>query len=116
MPGPKITTGKPDPTLLPMDVLTKYLIPAYEEGLVHYYRDSWREGIPVSQTIAAALRHIEDFYWQRVDWDASALKAGVVKHHLAGAIFSLLTALHTMEYHPQLDDRGYVTGRRGQDR
>lgn len=98
--------GKPCPSLLPMDILTKYLIPAYEEGLKKYGRDTWRCGFKTSVMIDAALRHIVSFYWDVEDYDKDSLNQnGVKKHHLGGAIFSLLAILNTLETRPELDDR-----------
>jgi len=51
------------------------------------------------------LRHIIVFFWLREDWDPDAEKLGVKKHHLGGAIFSLLSILWTLETRPELDDR-----------
>lgn len=89
-------------SLLPMDMLEKYLVPAYEEGIAKYYRESWRKGFYVSDMVDAAQRHITDFFWKREDIDPDS---PTCKHHLAGAIFSLITILHTLETRPELDDR-----------
>ena len=95
-------------TLLPFDVLRKWIIPAYEEGLIKYYRESWRNGFNVSDLMEAALRHIEEFFYKHEDYDPEAEKLGVKKHHLAGATFSLLACLHTLEHYPELDDRKMI--------
>jgi hypothetical protein len=92
-------------SLLPLDVLQEFLIPAYMEGLEKYWRDSWRKGFKTSVMIDAALRHIEAFYWGHEDYDPDAAELGVMKHHLAGAVFSLLTLMHSLKYYPHLDDR-----------
>lgn len=107
MTGPKNNAkeGKARPSLLPMDILVKYLCPAYEEGILKYKRESWREGFVISDMVDAALRHICEFYWSGKDFDEDAAKLGVKKHHLAGAIFSLLSILHSLEHYPDLDDR-----------
>ncbi|MHA1621616.1 MAG: dATP/dGTP diphosphohydrolase domain-containing protein [Candidatus Heimdallarchaeaceae archaeon] len=101
-PKNNIEEGKPRPTLLPMDVLLKYLCPAYEEGVIKYERESWREGFTVSVMVDAALRHITEFYWGGENIDKKSITN---KHHLAGAIFSLLSILHTLDNRPELDDR-----------
>lgn len=97
--------GKPRASLIPMDVLIKYLVPAYEEGLIKYDRESWRKGFLISDVIDSAIRHIDDFWYRGNDLDEGALKLGIEKHPLAGAIFSLISALHTLEHRPELDDR-----------
>lgn len=97
--------GKPDPTLLPMDLLIKYVVPAYQQELKKYWRESWRHGFQVSVMVAAAMRHISDFFWNCEDYDPDAEQYGIQKHHLAGAIFSLLSILNTLDAHPEMDDR-----------
>lgn len=97
--------GKPRVSLLPMDVLTEFLVPAYEEGCLKYDRESWRKGFQTSVLIDAAQRHMTDFFYLREDWDPDAVKLGVKKHHLAGAIFSLLSILWSLKTRPELDDR-----------
>jgi len=110
-PKNNLKENKPQPTLIPMDLLIRYLEPAYREGLLKYYRESWRQGFWVSDMIDAAQRHITDFFYEKEDFDPDAEKLGIVKHHLAGAIFSLLCVLQTLEKHPHLDDR-FFPGRK----
>jgi len=102
--APKNATqdGKPRVTLIPMDILMEYLIPAYEEGIIKYERESWRRGFIVSEMIDACKRHTDAFFYKNEDIDPDSTTK---KHHLAGAIFSLISALHTLKYHPELDDR-----------
>jgi hypothetical protein len=99
--------GKPRPSLLPMDILIEFLLPAYEEGLIKYEKESWRRGFKVSELMDAVDRHKSAFFHGCEDYDKEAEKNGVIKHHLSGAIFSLISALHTLKYHPELDDRRY---------
>ena len=110
MPAPKnnLIEQKPQGSLLPMDILLEFLCPAYEEGLIKYSRESWRDGFPTSIMIDAALRHISKFFYEGEDFDPDAKKIGVKKHHLAGAIFALLSILHTLKNHSSLDDRRKV--------
>jgi len=104
MTAPKnnIDENKPKPSLIPMDILTKYLTPAYEEGIDKYKKESWRGGFPTSIMIDATMRHITEFYYNGHDIDPTSSTG---KHHLAGAIFSLISILHSLEHHPELDDR-----------
>lgn len=97
--------GKPRPTLLPLDVLMKYLTPAYEEGVKKYVRESWRGGFELSVLGDALLRHFIAFFYQGEDWDPDAAQLGIKKHHLGGALFCLLSMLWTLETRPELDDR-----------
>ena len=101
-PKNNLSENKPRPSLLPMDILIKYIVPAYEEGIVKYDRESWREGFHTSVMVDAAMRHITDFYWGGEDIDKNSSTG---KHHLAGAIFSLISILHTLDTKPSLDDR-----------
>ncbi len=106
-PKNNVIEGKPDLSLLPMDLLEEYLVPAYQEGLLKYRRESWRLGFPVSVMMAAAMRHMVKFFWHRESWDPDATALGIKKHHLAGAIFSLLAILWTLKVRGggNLDDR-----------
>jgi len=97
--------GKPRPELIPMDILIEFLCPAYEEGVIKYEQESWRRGFYVSRMYNAAVRHLDKFFKEGQTWDADAEKLGIKKTHIAGAIFSLIAILHTMKYHPELDDR-----------
>ena len=101
-PKNNLIEGKARMSLLPMDLLRRYLVPAYEEGNKKYRRESWRLGFNTSDLVDAALRHIEEFYWQGEDIDPDS---STEKHHLAGAIFCLLSILNTLEQRPDLDDR-----------
>lgn len=103
-----IQEGKPRPSLLPMDILMKYLCEAYEEGVIKYERESWRDGFYVSVMIDAAFRHIIAFFWGGKDVDD---QSKTKKHHLSGAIFSLICILHTLETRPELDDRHKPTNK-----
>lgn len=101
-PKKHVEENKPMPSLLPMDLLIEYLEPAYREGLDKYYRESWRGGFPVSVMIDAAMRHIVEFFYHGANTD---IDSSTKKHHLAGAIFSLLCVLWTLKTRPELDDR-----------
>lgn len=98
--------GKPTVSLLPQDILMEYVVAAYEEGLIKYERESWRRGFVVSELIDAERRHVKAFFERCEDYDLETERDyGIKKHHIAGAIFSLLSILHTLKYHPHLDDR-----------
>jgi hypothetical protein len=104
--APKERKNKPKPSLIPFDLLLKYLEPAYQEGLIRYYRESWRLGFPITDMYDSAMRHLEKFFFQKEDWDKDAEKLGIKKHHLGGVLFSVLCMLDTFENHPELDNRG----------
>jgi len=97
-----IEEGKAQMSLLPFDVLRKYIVPAYEEGILKYDRESWRKGFNTSVLIDAATRHLEEFYYQGKDFDFSS---PTNKHHLSGVVFCCLSLLYSLERFPELDDR-----------
>lgn len=101
-PKNNVQEGKPRPSLLPMDVLIKHLLPAYEEGVLKYERESWRQGFYVSTLFDAAQRHLNEFFYLGQDIDPGS---STKKHHLSCALFSILSILHTLDTRPELDDR-----------
>jgi hypothetical protein len=95
--------GKPKPSLLPLDCLIELLSPAYAEGLIKYYRDSWRIGFYVSDMFDATLRHLNAFYHDGQDIDP---KSPTKKLHLGGAIFSIICMYWSLKINPnKFDDR-----------
>jgi hypothetical protein len=106
--GPKnnVIENKPQPSLIPIDLLIKALEPAYREGLLKYYRNSWREGFLTSTMFDATIRHLSAYFYDKEDYDQDAEKLGIKKLHLGGALFSILCMIDTLLNHPELDDRG----------
>lgn len=102
--APKDVSGKPMPTLLPMDILLEFVEPAYQEGVQKYVRESWRRGFNVTDLIDAMFRHVNKFMAGE-DYDPESEGYGVKKHHLAAAVFCCLSAMHTCKYHKHLDNR-----------
>ena len=100
--------GKPPLSILPMDILGRYLTPAMVEGL-EYGRESWRVGLPISECIDAIRRHELKFWEEGEDYDKESAKKGVKKHHLAGIIAHAIFALNTLEKRPEFDDRPLKT-------
>lgn len=100
-----VAEAKPFMDTLPLDLLETLLVPAYEEGLKKYPRESWRQGFKASRMMRSHLRHLTACYYGGVDYDFDAEKLGVIKHHLGGAIFSLICMYDTLINHPELDDR-----------
>lgn len=78
---------------------------AFNYGAKKY--DSWnyKNGIAVTRTISAALRHISQF----LDGEDIDLESGV--KHLGCARANLAIALDTLENHPELDNR-YKKGKK----
>jgi len=110
--APKNTAqeNKPKPSLIPFDICMEFDEPAYQEGLIKYYRESWRKGFPISEMYDAAVRHLEKFMYHMQDYDPDAAKLGIKKHHLAGARFSIACMLQTLRDHPEMDDRKKLFG------
>jgi len=101
-PKNNVQEGKPRMSLIPLDILEELLVPAYEEGIIKYKRESWRKGFNTSVMVDASLRHINEFFYKGYDIDESS---PTKKHHLAGAIFSLISAYYSSTRFPELDDR-----------
>jgi hypothetical protein len=99
---------KPDASLIPLDLLIDFLVPAYEEGLIKYYRDSWREGFTTTHMIGGLLRHLSS-YEEGEDYDPDTLERfDIKKHHLGAMIFCVLCMCDTFKNHPELDDRRHL--------
>lgn len=95
------------PHLLPLDLLMELLCPAYEEGLLKYFKESWRMGFLHSVMYDACQRHIKAFYFDKEEFDQETLKLyGIKKPHLGAAIFCLISMYITQKLHPHMDDRG----------
>ena len=106
--GPKNNEqeGKPRMSLLPLDLLTELLVPAYEVGCIKYHRESWRKGFPVSVMMDACLRHLSKFYYDRENFDQDALRdQNIEVHHIGSAIFCLVSMYNSIHNHVGLDDR-----------
>ena len=101
--------GKPQPSLLPMDILIELVEPAYHEGLQKYFRESWRIGFKFSDMKDALDRHITAFYFYGEDYDEETLtKFNIKKHHLGAAIFCILSMYNSLKVNPdELDDRPF---------
>ena len=95
--------GKSRPSLLPFDLYIKYVCPAYEEGVIKYQRESWRDGFWTSDLFDACMRHLNSFFYKGEDFDPDA--QDIKKHHLGAAIFCMTSILNTLETRPELDDR-----------
>jgi len=92
-------------SLIPLDLLMDLLPPAYEEGIVKYYRDSWREGFPISIMHDALLRHLTAFIYKCEDYDPESIDMNIKKLHLGGVIFTAICMYDTIKNHPEMDDR-----------
>lgn len=115
MAAPKnnLAENKPQMSLIPDDILRDFLEPAYREGLIKYYRESWRGGFPLSVMMDALKRHMTSFFYDGEDFDKDSEKHGVIKHHLGGALFCILCMCDTVKNHPELDDRRSPTNPNG---
>jgi len=105
-PKNNLKENKPQPSLIPMDLLIGTLDVAYMEGIAKYYRESWRLGFPTSVMFDSALRHLNAYFYEKEDYDPDAEKIGIKKLHLAGVLFSVICMIDTLLNHPEMDDRG----------
>ena len=105
-PKNNMSENKPRPSLLPMDILIETLCPGYEEGILKYYRESWRLGFPTSVMFDATIRHLNAYFYEKQDYDLDAEKLGIKKLHLGGVLFSVICMIDTLLNHPEMDDRG----------
>lgn len=105
-PAPKNTAAekKQNLDLVPWHLIAMYLPNAYEEGLIKYFKESWKQGFTTSEMFAGAMRHLIA-YRVGEDYDPEAAKLGIKKHHLAGALFCILCMLDTFTNHKEFDDR-----------
>lgn len=106
-PKNNLEEGKPQMSLIPLDLLEKLLVPAYEEGLIKYDRESWRKGFKASVMMDALQRHLTAFYYKRELHDAETFKTyGIRKHHLGAALFCILSMYNSVEINSKkFDDR-----------
>ncbi len=107
-PAPKNNNleNKQKASLNPDDLINEFLTPAYDEGVLKYFRESWRLGFKTSTMADALKRHFTEFFYKGKDFDQEALeKFGIKKHHLGAVLFCTLCMLDTFKNHPELDDR-----------
>jgi len=105
-PKNNLTEKKERVSLIPIELLTEMLCPCYEEGIIKYDRESWRDGFHTSVMMDACMRHISKFYYKGEDFDTETLEThGIKKSHLGAAIFCLINMYNTSMTRRELDDR-----------
>jgi len=98
--------NKPQPSLIPMDLLIEFLEPAYRIGIKKYYRESWRKGFSTTTMFDALQRHLTKFFYEGEEFDRESFdKYGIKCSHLGSALFCILSILNTLKTKPELDDR-----------
>jgi len=86
--------------LLPLDLLG-HVADTYEYGTSKYYHNSHRKGFMTDTMISAALRHISNWNDEGQEFDLDAFEqTGKKVHHVAMAIFNLLSVLESITYYP----------------
>lgn len=108
MTAPKnnVSEDKPQPSLIPMDILIPMLEPAYREGVIKYKRESWRLGFNSTVMYDALIRHQTKWFFHLESNDPEPMeKFNLRKHHLGAAIFCLINLYNTEINFPHLDDR-----------
>lgn len=96
--GIKYDQGKQRFDLIPFDLLLDEQ-KVWEYGAEKYEPNNWRKGMPMTQPLNAALRHLTS-YLMGEDKDP---ESGV--SHLAHALTSIRIAQNTEKYYPEMDDR-----------
>lgn len=105
-PKNNVDENKPQPSLLPMDILVPMLEPAYREGIIKYQRESWRLGFKSTVMYDALRRHLDKWFYELESFDSGPKeKYNINKHHLGAAMFCLINLYMTEMHHPELDDR-----------
>lgn len=107
MSGMKNDSGKPDLTLVSMELLV-LLARVREFGNKKYEKNNWKRGFKVTRSLAAALRHIFQF----LSGETLDRESGL--SHLGHAVASLEHAIYDMDHRPENDDRTTETKQREQ--
>jgi hypothetical protein len=94
----KFDDGKTRFNLIPFDLLGP-VEEAWEFGAKKYSANNWRKGMPWTQPLNAALRHITD-YMAGEDLDSESKQT-----HIAHAMCCLFMALNNEKHHRDRDDR-----------
>ena len=96
--GKKFDKDKPTLAYIPLEALWEEG-KAFKAGAEKYDPWNYKNGIDVTRTVSAAIRHIYRFLdGQNIDEETGA-------HHLGCARAGLAMALDTLKYHPEKDDR-----------
>jgi hypothetical protein len=96
--GVKHDLGKPPLAYIPKAALEAEGM-AFAHGARKYYAWNYKNGLAVTRTLSAAMRHILQF----LDGEDTDSESGA--HHLGCARANLAMALDTLANHPELDDR-----------
>jgi hypothetical protein len=96
--GIKHDQGKQRFDLIPFDLMSGEQ-KVWEFGAQKYSALNWRKGMPLTQPLNAALRHLTEFMAGE-DNDPESLQS-----HLDHAICCIRMCQNTVKYYPKLDDR-----------
>ena len=101
MPADRFNEGKPKLSyVLEFLNATREIAGVSEFGATKYSRNNYKKGLPYTETIDAALRHITKF----LDGEDFDNESG--KHHMAHAAWNCMALLEFYYTHPEFDDRG----------
>jgi len=94
---------------LPLITIVKYLSPAYQEGVLKYYRESWRCGFPITVLLGALQRHFLAHLNGEI-FDIETIETFKIKKtHIGAVLFCLLSLYHTIRIYPgKYDDRDFL--------
>ena len=96
--GIKYDNGKQRFDLIPFDLMDDEQ-KVWEAGAKKYAPNNWRKGMPLTQPLNAALRHLTAYLMG----ENTDPETGI--SHLAHAVTSIRIAQNTERYFPELDDR-----------
>jgi hypothetical protein len=96
--GMKYDDNKPRFDLLPFDLMGDEQ-KVWEYGAKKYAPNNWRKGMPMTQALNAAMRHLSAYMMGEDNDPESNIS------HLAHVITSIRIAQNTYRYYPDLDDR-----------
>ena len=101
--GKKYTHGKPDWSILPLDVLPG-VISVFQSGKLKYGGSrTWLPGIVYSKLFSASMRHMVNWFFCGQDKDVESGEHPLC--HVIANCLMLLTFVHKSEF----DDRPAVT-------
>lgn len=96
--GARANSGKPDWSLMPLDVLTP-VVRVWGVGAAKYAAWNWAKGMPWSVPLACLLRHAAAY--QR----GETLDHETGESHMAHVICNAMMLMHYERFYPEGDDR-----------
>lgn len=95
----RFNSGKCELAQIPLDC-HKWEADGFAYGAKKYSANNWRKGMKIMDQANSLLRHLNAFLYENEDIDP---ESGV--HHLGLAQCNLAMMVHTLNNHPELDNR-----------